>query len=100
MHNHKSVSGAKQAAQRRLATVSQLADLLGGALSQPAIRSQIWAADDRTLKDGRTIKANGLKSAIIKIGRKTLIDVDVYLDWLESHRLAPLADLDALKQAA
>ncbi len=87
-------------APRTLATVTQLHQLLGGSVSEAAIRAQVWAAEERQLKEGRVIKANGLAPAIIKIGRKVLIDVDAYVGWLESHRLAPLADLESVRQKA
>lgn len=78
------------AAPLRLATVSQLVGILNGALTKAAIRSQIWAAESRTLKNGHVIPANGLASAVIRIGHKVLIDVDRYFKWLEDRRLAPL----------
>lgn len=31
-------------------------------------------------------KSNGLAKAIIRIGRKVLIDVDAFTAWLETHR--------------
>ncbi len=82
---------------RRLVTVKQLHAELGGALSIPAIRDHVYRAEERTLRGGRRIASNGLAPAIIKLGSKVLIDFDLYFEWLESHRLAPRADLEALR---
>ena len=78
----------------RLRTVSQLCAELGGVLSQPAIRDHIWRSVERERSDGTVLPANGLAPAIFKIGRKVLIDLDAYLDWLEDHRLAPRVDVN------
>lgn len=79
---------------RRLRTVAQLVEELGGAISEPAIRAQIYSAEDHVTPGGREIRANGLAPAIIRIGTKILVDLDAYIDWLESHRLAPLVDTE------
>ena len=85
---------------RKLVTVNQLVELLGGAVTESGLRAQVWAAQDHTLSNGREIRANGLASSIIRIGRKVLVDVPGYFDWLESHRLAPLADLETARDKA
>lgn len=77
-----------------LRTVAQVEKALDGAVTAAAIRSQIYNAQDHILPGGRIIKANGLAPAIIRIGRKILIDFDAYLCWIEQHRLAPLVDLE------
>jgi hypothetical protein len=85
-------------ARRRLGTVKQLYKELGGALTEPAIRDHVYRAEERNLNNGRNLPANGLAPAIIKIGSKVLIDFDLYFAWLESHRLAPRADLPQLRR--
>lgn len=85
---------------QRLGTVKQLHAELGGALSEAAIRDHVYRAEDRELRGGRRLAANGLAPAIIKLGSKVLIDFDLYFAWLESHRLAPRADLAELRQGS
>lgn len=69
----------------RLATVKTLPEcfpLLG--LTPAAIHGHIFKAQDRFDSKGRKIAGNGLAStgAIIRRGRKVLIDVDRYGAWL------------------
>lgn len=40
-------------------------------------------------KGNVVVPANGLASAIIKIGRKVLLDLDEFDRWLLSHRIGP-----------
>jgi len=69
----------------RLATVKTLPScfpLLG--LTPAAIHGHIFKAQDRFDSKGRKIPGNGLAAtgAIIRRGRKVLIDVDRYAAWL------------------
>ncbi len=50
----------------------------------PAIRANIFKAADRTNSRGEKISGNGLEKygAIIRRGRKVLIDLDRYAAWL------------------
>jgi hypothetical protein len=69
----------------KLATVKNLPGcfpLLG--LTIGAIHGQIFKAADRFDSKGRKIQGNGLAAsgAIIRRGRKVLIDVDKYAEWL------------------
>lgn len=54
------------------------------ALTVPAIHSQVFKAESRYDSKGRRIPGNGLAAtgAIIRRGRKVLIDVDKYAAWL------------------
>jgi hypothetical protein len=51
------------------------------------IRHHVFAADSRVGSNGFQIKGNGLKEmgAIIRLGKKVLIDVDKYHEWIMSH---------------
>lgn len=53
-------------------------------LTTAAIHGHIFKSDDRIDSKGRTIAGNGLAAsgAIIRRGRKILIDVDKYAAWL------------------
>ena len=53
-------------------------------LTPAAIQGQIFKAQDRFDSKGRKIPGNGLAAtgAIIRRGRKVLIDVDKYAAWL------------------
>lgn len=69
----------------KLATVKTLPNcfpLLG--LTAAAIHGQIFKSQDRFDSKGRKIPGNGLAAtgAIIRRGRKVLIDVDRYGAWL------------------
>jgi len=48
------------------------------AFSEPSLRWQIFTAE-----------SNGLEAAIVRIGRRVLIDEDKFVSWLEQHRQAP-----------
>jgi hypothetical protein len=71
----------------KLATVKTLPScfpLLG--LTAAAIHNHIFKAQDRSDSKGRKIPGNGLAAtgAIIRRGRKVLIDVDKYAGWLSA----------------
>lgn len=61
--------------------------LLG--LTTAAIHGHIFKSQDRFDSKGRKIVGNGLAAtgAIIRRGRKVLIDVDKYAAWLASGRV-------------
>ena len=72
----------------RLSTVQNLPSFFPFAgLTIPAIHGQIFKAEDRLDSKGRKIPGNGLAQtgAIIRRGRKLLIDVDRYGAWLASR---------------
>lgn len=72
----------------RLATVEKTAEILKDADETPAaIRGNIFKAEDRLNSRGEKIHGNGLAStgAIIRRGRKVLIDVDRYVAWLSGR---------------
>ena len=60
-----------------LRTVAQLAEELP-AFDEPALRRLIFHAE-----------TNGLSSAIVRVGRKILIDIDDFNQWLDDRRGAP-----------
>lgn len=69
----------------RLATVEKAAEAFANAGETPAaIRANIFKADDRFNSRGEKIPGNGLAGygAIIRRGRKVLIDLDRYGAWL------------------
>lgn len=69
----------------RLATVSYAAQVFESAgQSAAAIRANIFKAEDRLNSRGEKIHGNGLAAygAIIRRGRKVLIDLDRYGAWL------------------
>lgn len=68
-----------------LATVPVLASVYADAGKTPgAIRMDIFKSDDRVNSRGDKIEGNGLAShgAIVRRGRKVLIDVHRYGNWL------------------
>lgn len=69
----------------RLATIERTAEIFADAGDTPAaIRARIFKAEDRLNSRGEKIPGNGLAStgAIIRLGRKVLIDIDRYGAWL------------------
>ncbi|MDP1692826.1 MAG: hypothetical protein Q8L49_12900 [Burkholderiaceae bacterium] len=76
-----------------LVTVDVLASIYADAGKTPsAIRADIFKAEDRLNSRGETIYGNGLTAhgAVIRRGRKILIDVRRYGNWLSGR--GPLAD--------
>lgn len=68
-----------------LATIPNLAKIFANAnVTSAGIRQQIFKAADRINSRGERIPGNGLAQtgAIIRHGRKILIDVDKYGRWL------------------
>ena len=79
-------------ASSRIATVAKLPHLPGyDWLTVPALRHLIFLAKSRRASNGDLISGNGLEEvgAIIRIGRKVLIDLDRFGDWVERHRELP-----------
>ncbi len=73
----------------RLATVQKAAEIFADAGETPsAIRANVFKADDRYNSRGDKIPGNGLAAtgAIIRRGRKVLIDIDRYGAWLSGHK--------------
>ena len=69
----------------RLATVDKTAEAFADAGETPAaIRANIFKSQDRFNSRGEKIHGNGLAAtgAIIRRGRKILIDLDAYGRWL------------------
>lgn len=54
------------------------------AFTVPAMRSLIFRSVDRKSSRG-PIKANGMGVAIVRIGRKTLIDEAKFLEWVATQ---------------
>lgn len=79
-----------QKARSRLLTVAQMAELpeYRHAFPVSSLRHLIFQAEDRKDSKGGTICGNGLAEAgaIIRLGRKVLIDVDRFDRWLDAHR--------------
>lgn len=72
----------------RLATVENTAKVFSSAgLTPSAIRAHIFKAEDRYNSRGEKIHGNGLgaSGAIIRVGRKVLIDIDKYGAWLTAQ---------------
>lgn len=75
----------------RLATVENAAKVYAPAGQTPsAIRANIFKSEDRLNSRGEKIRGNGLAAsgAIIRRGRKVLIDLDRYGAWLSGSSQA------------
>lgn len=73
---------------RRLFPVKQVPNQPGYEwATENSLRHWIFEAEDRVAASGYEIAGNGFASAIIRIGRKILIDLDQLDAWVEVHRL-------------
>jgi hypothetical protein len=54
--------------------------------TQSYLRHAVFDAQDRLGSGGTVIPGNGLAGAIIRIGRKVLIDLDRFDTWIEDQR--------------
>ncbi len=79
-------TGAHLTPGRRLATIEQTAKLYP--FTPAALRDLVFRANDRQNSRGETIKGNGLAKAgaVVRIGRKVLIDLDGFETWIDAHR--------------
>ena len=81
-NNHGNLDG-----KQRCARVPDIPNLLGYEwVTESFLRHAIFNAKDRTGSAGTKIPGNGLSSAIVRIGRRILIDLDAFDAWIESHR--------------
>lgn len=89
MHTSKEVVAASVQPKRRVATVAQ-ASAAYPVFSQAALRDLIFKAADRFNSRGDRIPGNGLAEAgaVIRIGRKVLIDLDAFEAWIDSRASA------------
>ena len=75
--------------KKRLATVSEVADMPDYPFTKSALRHLIFQAEDRVASSGDIIPGNGLKQAgvLIRIGERVLIDLNKFDQWIENHRV-------------
>ena len=73
----------REGAIKSLLTVNQLAEK-HPAFSKASIRNMIFNATPRQSSRG-TIPGNGLSKAIIRLGRKILIDEEKFFLWLDEQ---------------
>jgi hypothetical protein len=74
-------------ARKRRARVRDVPNLPGYEwVTESFLRHVIFDAKDRVGSGGTVIPGNGLAGAIIRVGRRVLIDLDAFDCWVESHR--------------
>ena len=66
---------------RTLLTVPQFAEK-NRAWTQAALRALILNAEDRVNSRGERLPGNGLAPAIVRVGRKVLIDEQAFFAWI------------------
>jgi hypothetical protein len=83
---------AVDASPRELRTVSQFAEQWQ-AWTRPALRNLILNARDRLNSRGEKIAGNGLEEAgaVIRLGRRVLIDERAFFRWLATQQKKPHA---------
>jgi hypothetical protein len=64
-------------------------------LTEGAVRHLIFASKPALRASGEAAPGNGLARAIVRVGRKVLIDVNQFDAWLQTGRQAP-AESEAL----
>ena len=73
---------------KRLSTVAQMLKMPEYAWATNSyLRHVIFEAEDRLGSGGVSVRGNGLAPAIVRIGRKVLIDLDEFDRWVEGHRM-------------
>ncbi len=80
--NEKNLSGEGPTPGRKLVTVDQFcAD--NPAFTKGSMRWLLFRRDN-----------NGLSRAILKVGRRVLIDVDEFFEWIDDQQDEPLRDVE------
>jgi hypothetical protein len=89
---------------RRIVTVAEFPTVPGyGWLSVSALRHLIFMARPRKGSRGQSIPGNGLEEmgAVMRIGRRVLIDLDRFDAWMDTHRqLATPNDGEKVSQSS
>ncbi len=84
----------------RLRTVAQMLNMTEYAWATNSyLRHVIFEAEERLGSGGAKVAGNGLAPAIVRLGRKVLIDLDEFDLWIEQHRMKterPVSLQDAL----
>ena len=71
----------------RLAKAKEIPTIPGyGWVTERYLRHLIFNAQDRKGSGGTIIRGNGFAPAIIKLGRRILIDLNEFDVWIDAHR--------------
>lgn len=77
--------------ERKYATVKQMLTLRKyGWATESFLRHAIFQAEGRVGSGGAVVPGNGLAPAILRIGRKVLIDLYEFDHWIEQQRMQPV----------
>tara|TARA_B100000315_G_scaffold247817_1_gene277046 strand:- start:148 stop:609 length:462 start_codon:yes stop_codon:yes gene_type:complete len=78
----------------RLASLKEVPSISGyESFTEPSLRHLVFNSEDRIASNGDVIKGNGLASAVIRIGRRVLLDLDEFDRWIGSHRQQHLTEV-------
>ena len=83
------MNDVQESKSRKLMTVRQFSEK-HPAFSQGALRNMIFLAAKRESSKG-PILGNGLTFAILRVGRKILIDEDKFFKWLDAQDVASVS---------
>ena len=78
------LSGTPGQVYRSLLTVKQFSER-HAAFTQGSMRALIFASKRRHTSRG-DIEGNGLDGALVRLGRKVLIDEGAFFEWIEAQR--------------
>ncbi len=77
----------------RLGTPKSIPDTPGyGCFTESGIRHLINESGEQLNSEGKRVAGNGFERAIIRIGRRILIDLDEMDNWLRDHRQGSLEE--------
>ena len=86
MENASPISMSGHALTPRYSTIDEVAANPCYPFTRSSLRHLIFQSTTRFNSAGDTIQDNGLGRAIIRVGRKVLIDLDEFDNWLDSKR--------------
>ncbi|MBK0399066.1 hypothetical protein H0I76_07685 [Limibaculum sp. M0105] len=77
----------RREARKRLAAIRDIPKIEGYRwASERYLRHLVFNAHDQRGSGGAKLAGNGFAPAIIRLGRKVLIDLDEFDAWIERHR--------------
>ncbi len=86
-HDAALIDNVERSMPKAILTVRQFSEA-NPAFSEASLRNLIFHAKPRHSSKGE-VPSNGLEQALVRVGRRVLIDEALFFDWLDSQRVAP-----------